>query len=113
VGRTARFKYDGKALTLVSEHELEFMNNLKDRNIKIHKIIQNPDKYFRIDSSLQSICSEHQDVKYLAQRALISYIQFVYKASNKKIFNIKNLNLEKIAKSFGLQNAPNISIQQK
>ena len=40
-----------------------------------------------------SICSEHQDVKYLAQRALMSYIQFVYKAGNKAIFNIKNLNL--------------------
>jgi len=49
----------------------------------------------------------------LAQRALISYIQFVYKSSNKSIFNIKNLNLELIAKSFGLQNAPNLSIQQQ
>lgn len=72
---------------------MEFVNNLKNKNIKIHKITQNPEKYFRIDSSLQSICSEHQDVKYLAQRALISYIQFVYKSSNKAIFNIKNLNL--------------------
>jgi ATP-dependent RNA helicase DDX10/DBP4 len=93
VGRTARFKYEGKSLAFASEHELEFINNLKAKNIKIHKITQNPEKYFKIDSSLQSICSEHQDVKYLAQRALISYIQFVYKASNKSIFNIKNLNL--------------------
>ena len=51
-------------------------------------------------------------MKYLAQRALISYIQFVYKSSNKSIYNIKNLNLELLAKSFGLQNAPNLSIQQ-
>ena len=48
----------------------------------------------------------------MAQRALISYIQFVYKSSNKSIYNIKNLNLELLAKSFGLQNAPNLSIQQ-
>ncbi len=89
-----------------------FVDNLKAKHIKVHKIVQNMEKYFRIDSSLRSICSEHQDVKYLAQRALISYIQFVYKSGNKSIFNIKNLNLEDLAQSFGLQNAPQLSIVQ-
>jgi ATP-dependent RNA helicase DDX10/DBP4 len=112
VGRTARFKYEGKSLAFVAEHEMEFVNKLKERNINVHKIVQNPDKYFRIESSLQSICSEHQDVKYLAQRALISYIQFLYKSGNKSIFNIKKLDLELVAQSFGLQNAPQLSIVQ-
>lgn len=78
----------------------------------IHKIKQNPEKYFRIESSLQSICSEHQDVKYLAQRALISYLKFVHKASNKSFFNIKKIDAAKLAESFGLQNAPVINIKQ-
>ncbi len=41
VGRTARFKYDGKSLAFVTEHELPFVESLKSRNIKIHKITQN------------------------------------------------------------------------
>lgn len=50
-------------------------------------------------------------MKYLAQRALISYMKFVHKASNKKIFNIKNIDSAKLAESFGLQNAPVISVK--
>jgi len=57
---------------------------------------------------LQSICSEHQDVKYLAQRAIISYIRFVFKAHSKDIFNIKKIDLELLAKSYGLATAPQI-----
>jgi ATP-dependent RNA helicase DDX10/DBP4 len=75
----------------------------------MHKINQNPQRYLKIQSSLQSICSEHQDVKYLAQRAIISYIRFAYKAHNKSIFNIKKINLDLFAKSFGLPTAPVIS----
>ena len=47
-------------------------------------------------------------MKYLAQRAIISYIRFVFKAHNKDIFNIKNINLEALAKSYGLMTAPQI-----
>lgn len=47
-------------------------------------------------------------MKYLAQRAMISYIRFVFKAHNKHIFNIKKINLELLAKSYGLPSAPTI-----
>ena len=62
---------------------------------------------------MQSICSEHQDVKYLAQRALISYLKFVHKASNKNIFSLKKIDTGKLAESFGLQNAPVIVTKQQ
>ena len=87
------------------------IDDLKGKNIQIHKITQNPQRYLRIDSSLQSICSQHQDVKYLAQRALISYLRFIYKAQNKKIFNIRKIDGEALAKSFGLPSAPLINIK--
>ena len=47
----------------------------------------------------------------MAQRALISYIKYVYKASNKNVFNIKNIDTAKLAESYGLQNAPVISVK--
>ena len=87
------------------------IEDLKAKNINIHKITQNSQRYLRVDSSLQSICSEHQDVKYLAQRALISYLRFVFKAQNKKVFNIRKIDVEALAKSFGLPSAPLINIK--
>jgi ATP-dependent RNA helicase DDX10/DBP4 len=50
-------------------------------------------------------------VKYLAQRYLVSYLRFVYKAHNKNIFNIKKINMEKFAHSLGLPSAPSINIK--
>lgn len=108
VGRTARYKAEGKSLVLVSEHERPFVDELQRKGVQLHKISQNPQRFLRIQSSLQSICSEHQDVKYLAQRAIISYIRFVYKAHNKDIFNIKKINLEALSKSYGLAIAPQV-----
>jgi len=111
VGRTARYRAEGKSLILVSEQELPLIEDLKAKKIQIHKITQNPQRYLRIDSSLESICSEHQDVKYLAQRALISYLRFVFKAHNKKIFDLRKIDLEAFAKSFGLPSAPVINFK--
>jgi ATP-dependent RNA helicase DDX10/DBP4 len=48
IGRTARFKYEGKSLTFVSPSEHEFINQLKEKNINVHKIKQNPEKYLTI-----------------------------------------------------------------
>lgn len=47
-------------------------------------------------------------MKYLAQRAIISYIRFVFKAHNKSIFNIKKIDLQLLAKSYGLLSAPQV-----
>lgn len=113
IGRTARFKYEGKSLAFISEHEHKFVDQLKEKSINIHKIKQNPEKYLSIEASLQSICSEHQDVKYLAQKALISYLKFVHKASNKALFSVRNIDTGKLAESYGLQNAPVVNIKGK
>ena len=42
VGRTARFKYEGKGLTFITEGEKNFVDELKEKGVKIHKIKQNP-----------------------------------------------------------------------
>jgi ATP-dependent RNA helicase DDX10/DBP4 len=48
IGRTARFKYEGKGLMFVSKAELPFVEDLKEKNIRVHKIKQNPEKYLSI-----------------------------------------------------------------
>lgn len=43
----------------------------------------NPKRALTIKSSLQSFVSEDIDLKYLAQRAFISYMRFVFLATDK------------------------------
>ena len=38
VGRTARFKFNGKSLLLVLDSEMKFIDYLNEKNIQIHKI---------------------------------------------------------------------------
>jgi len=40
-------------------------------------------------------------------------LRFVYKAQNKKIFDLKKINLEKFAFSFGLPSAPSLNIKNQ
>lgn len=48
VGRTARYKAEGKSLLLISEHEMPLIDELKAKNVQIHKITQNPQRYLRV-----------------------------------------------------------------
>src|SRR5690606_23168484 len=71
VGRTARFRAEGRSLTFICPSEMKFAEKLKEKKLLVHKINQNPKKLYPIQSSLQARCSENPDLKYLAQRALV------------------------------------------
>ena len=113
VGRTARFRREGRALAFVDPNEEKFVDLLKSKNIQIAKINQNPEKLYTINNSLQTRCIENPELKYLAQRALISYMKFVFKAPNKEVFNVHKINAEAFAESLGLNNAPLVSFRKK
>lgn len=48
VGRTARYKANGKALLVLDPQELKFLNRLKNKNIEISKLSANPNKQLSI-----------------------------------------------------------------
>ena len=48
VGRTARYRSQGRSLLFLSENETPFVDELKAKNIQIHKITQNPQRYLRV-----------------------------------------------------------------
>jgi len=86
---------------------------LKDKKLIINKISQNPQKYYTIDNSLEARCSENQELKYLAQRALVSYLKFVFKAENKKVFDVHKIDVAPLAMSWGLNNPPVLNFKKK
>lgn len=48
VGRTARYKSEGRSLLFVSEHEKDFVEEINKKGVNIHKISQNPQRYMKI-----------------------------------------------------------------
>jgi ATP-dependent RNA helicase DDX10/DBP4 len=53
------------------------------------------------------------DLKYLAQRAFISYVRFVHNAPDKTVFDVRRLDLDGLAESFGMMQKPVMELRQR
>jgi len=108
VGRTARYKAGGNSLAFFAKSELSMITKLKEKGVVMKKIQSNPKKALTIKSSLQSLCSEHADLKYLAQKSFVSYVRSIYLTPDKEVFKVDDLPLEEYAQSLGLMIRPQI-----
>jgi len=109
VGRTARYAKGGHALLLLLPSEEQGMlEALKARGIEIPSIKIRASKTFSIGDQLQRLAFQDPDLKYLAQRALVSYVRSVHLQHDKSIFNVEGLPVEAFAASLGLAGAPKI-----
>ncbi|ANB13878.1 RNA-dependent ATPase HCA4 [Sugiyamaella lignohabitans] len=112
VGRSARFDKKGRALLFVTPSEEKGMiSALESRKVPISKLTIREAKKKSIRQDLQALCFQDPELKYLGQKAFISYVRSVYIQKNKDIFNFESLPLEKFAESLGLPGAPNIKIK--
>ena len=112
VGRTARYKSEGKSLLFVTPQEAPFVEKLRAKNQHVHKIQQNPTKRLTITSSLQAYCTQSVELKYLAQKAFICYMKSVYNSSDKKIFDVHKIPVNEFAESLGLIQTPIIRFRK-
>jgi ATP-dependent RNA helicase DDX10/DBP4 len=109
VGRTARYAKAGHALLLLlPSEETGMVEALKARGIEIQSVKIRPSKTFSIRDQLQRLAFQDPDVKYLAQRALVSYVRSVHLQHDKSIFKVEELPVEAFADSLGLAGAPKI-----
>lgn len=109
VGRTARYAKGGQALLLLLPSEEKGMTEaLKARGIEIQSIKIRGSKTFSIGDQLQRLAFQDPDLKYLAQRALVSYVRSVHLHHDKSIFKVDELPIEAFAASLGLAGAPKI-----
>jgi len=109
VGRTARYAKGGHALLLLLPSEEQGMlEALKARGIEIPSIKIRGSKTLSIGDQLQRLAFQDPELKYLAQRALVSYVRSVYLHHDKSIFKVEGLPVEAFAASLGLAGAPKI-----
>ena len=113
VGRTARYKSDGNSVLFLGQKEMNFMNELELRKIKVTKIKISPNKINNITPVVRSLLSEHSELIEIAEKAISSYVKSINLMTNKNVFNIKNIDLGKLALSYGLVSSPEMVIKSK
>ncbi|KAJ8293796.1 ATP-dependent RNA helicase dbp4 [Rhodotorula toruloides] len=114
VGRTARYQAKGRALLFLLPSEEEGMlRRFEAKKIEVNKIKANDKKKQSIRSQLQNAAFQYPEIKFLAQRAFISYVRSVHLQKDKSIFKLEAIPLEEYAASLGLAGAPKIKFQTK
>ena len=109
VGRTARFERDGKAvLFLEPSEEAGMLKRLEQKKVFIEKINVRQKKQQSIKSQLQNMCFKDPELKYLGQKAFVSYTRSIHLQKDKEIFKLTDLPLEEYSASMGLPGAPKI-----
>lgn len=106
VGRTARFESAGSSALFLLPSETAFVAKLKAHRIDVKSISAKQGKIQTIQSKVQAVISGDQSIKYLAQKALTSYVRSVHLMKDKEVFNVKSLPLENFANSMGLAAVP-------
>ncbi|CAN8102635.1 unnamed protein product [Discula destructiva] len=113
VGRTARYQSKGRAvLFLDPSEEGGMLKRLEQKKITVQRIEVKDNKKKSIKNQLQSICFKQPDVKYLAQKAFVTYVRSIYLQKDKEVFDMDKLDLDGYANSLGLPGAPQIRLQK-
>ncbi|KAI0745161.1 DEAD-domain-containing protein [Earliella scabrosa] len=114
VGRTARYESAGKGLLLLMpSEEAGMLAALKKKNIEIQKIKIKASKTQSISNQLQKLAFQDPEIKYLGQRAFVSYLRSVYLQKEKSIFKVDELPVERFAEALGLPGMPKIKFLSK
>ncbi|MCJ1462846.1 ATP-dependent RNA helicase dbp4 [Pseudocyphellaria aurata] len=109
VGRTARFERHGRAVLFLEPSEEEGMlARLKHKKVPIERINVRQKKQQSIRNQLQNMCFKDPELKYLGQKAFVSYVRSIHIQRDKGIFKLNELPLEEFSASLGLPGAPKI-----
>eukprot|EP00455_Lapot_gusevi_P017901 TRINITY_DN1968_c0_g1_i2.p1 TRINITY_DN1968_c0_g1~~TRINITY_DN1968_c0_g1_i2.p1 ORF type:complete len:792 (-),score=261.02 TRINITY_DN1968_c0_g1_i2:28-2130(-) len=107
-GRTARYKSAGNGLLLLLPSEIKFVDHLKEAKIPLKQAKANPEKLKNISQQFQSFLAEDPDLKYLAQRAFISYLRSIFLQADKEVFDVLKIDANKLSEGMGLPLTPKI-----
>lgn len=77
------------------------LKRLEQKKVPIEKINIKANKQQSIKDQLQNMCFKDPELKYLGQKAFISYVKSVYIQKDKEIFKLKELKLDEFAASLG------------
>lgn len=113
VGRTARYESNGRAvLFLDPSEEAGMLKRLEQKKIPIQRVNVKEKKKKSVKNDLQNMCFQNPDLKYLGQKAFISYTRSIHLQRSKDIFQLKKLDLDAFAAGMGLPGTPQIKFHK-
>ncbi|KID94752.1 ATP-dependent RNA helicase DBP4, partial [Metarhizium majus ARSEF 297] len=113
VGRTARYQSKGRAvLFLDPSEEPGMVRRLEQKKIPIQKVNVKEKKKKSIKNDLQNMCFQNPDLKYLGQKAFISYSRAIHLQRDKEVFKLDKLDLDAFASGLGLPGTPQIKFHK-
>ncbi|CAO3610860.1 unnamed protein product [Mucor hiemalis] len=110
VGRTARAGGKGKSLLFLLPSETGFLKYLKDAKVPLNEYQFPNSKISNVQSQLEKLIEKNYYLNQSARDAFRSYLQAYATYHHKKIFDVDNLDLAKIAKSFGFAVPPKVNL---
>jgi ATP-dependent RNA helicase DDX10/DBP4 len=110
VGRTARYEHDGRAVIFVDPSEEDGMlKSLEKKKVFLERInVRQAKMQNTVKNQLQNMCFKDPELKYLGQKAFVSYVKSIALQKDKVIFDVTKLDLEGFAASMGLPGAPRV-----
>lgn len=109
VGRTARYERDGRAVLFLEPSEEEGMlKRLEQKKVMVEKINVRQKRQQSIKNQLQNMCFKDPELKYLGQKAFVSYVRSIHIQGDKEVFKLNELPWEEFSASLGLPGAPKI-----
>jgi ATP-dependent RNA helicase DDX10/DBP4 len=113
VGRTARYKAEGKGLIFLCPSEEDGMvQRWTDKGIDVKKIKIKESKMGNLRQQMQNFAFKEPEIKYLGQRAFISYMRSIHIQKDKQVFAFQEYPAEEFAASMGLPGAPQIKLAE-
>jgi len=112
VGRTARgLNGVGKALLFLLPCELQFLKYLKQMKVPLEEYEFPHSKIANIQSQLEKLVSTIYYLHQSARDAYNGYLRSYATHSLKDVYNVNNLDLQKVSKSLGLDVTPRIDLR--
>lgn len=113
-GRTARYHNGGKSLLfLLPSEEKSMISQLEARKVPITKsmIPQNMQK--SITRKAEALLARDVTLKEVAQRAFKSYLKDIFMMKDKTVFDVTQVDMEALARSYGLIVTPRLRFLEK
>lgn len=104
VGRTARGEGgSGRALLILRPEELGFLRYLKTARVTLNEYEFSWSKISDIQPQLERLIEKNYHLNKSSREAYKSYVRAYACSSMKDIFNIRNMDMKKVAESFGMK----------
>ncbi|CAD5209321.1 unnamed protein product [Bursaphelenchus xylophilus] len=114
VGRTARMNKKGRGvLVLTPTQEQPFVTQLKSKGVPITQIRPDQKKIVDIRTKLMATIANFTELKEFAHGSIVAYAKSMYFAQDKEVFDVKSIDFDALALSYGLAVTPRIRFLKK